>query len=253
MVASAGIGAAAPSLPRPPAPEVSDTFPAHPPALAQEMVTVCHFDPARVKELLARHPTLANAAWDWGFGDWETSLGAASHMGRRDIAEVLLAHGARPSLFSAAMLGQLAVVRVFVEAQPGIQATTGPHGLTLLAHARAGGDGARGVVEYLVALGGADPVPAAVELTPGQAQRYVGSYVYGSRPGERIEVRLDRRGLVFERTGTTARNLVHLGDGVFHPPGAPRVRIRFEGAGERATELTVHDPEVVLRASRVTG
>jgi hypothetical protein len=28
---------------------------------------------------------LARAAWDWGFGDWETALGAASHMGSRPI------------------------------------------------------------------------------------------------------------------------------------------------------------------------
>jgi hypothetical protein len=51
-----------------------------------------------------------------------------------------LAHGARPSIFSAAMLGQLAVVRAFTEAAPGVQGTPGPHGITLLAHARAGGD-----------------------------------------------------------------------------------------------------------------
>jgi len=53
-------------------------------------VVVAHFNLARVKELVGRHATLAKAAWDWGFGDWETALGAASHVGNRDIAELLL-------------------------------------------------------------------------------------------------------------------------------------------------------------------
>jgi len=80
------------------------------------MVGVSHNNLARVKELLARNATLSLASWDWGFGDWEDALGAASHVGRPDIAEALLAHGARPSIFSAAMLGQLDVVKAFVAA-----------------------------------------------------------------------------------------------------------------------------------------
>ena len=44
-----------------------------------------------------------NASWDWGGGDWETGLGAAAHMGRRDIAELLLGRGARLDLFAAAI------------------------------------------------------------------------------------------------------------------------------------------------------
>ena len=55
--------------------------------------------------------------------------------GRREIAEFLLAHGARPTVFSAAMLGQLDVVKAFVSASPGVQRTLGPHGITLMAHA----------------------------------------------------------------------------------------------------------------------
>ena len=114
-------------VPSSPAPQLpGSSFPAHPPDLAREIVGVSHNNLARVKELLARHPTLARASWDWGFGDWEDALGAASHVGRPDIAETLLAHGARPSIFSAAMLGQLDVVKAFVAASPGIEATPGP-------------------------------------------------------------------------------------------------------------------------------
>ena len=39
---------------------VSDIFPAHPPELVREMVTVAHFDLDRVKELLEARPPLAH-------------------------------------------------------------------------------------------------------------------------------------------------------------------------------------------------
>src|SRR5262245_53082118 len=89
------------------------SFPTPPADLVRDMVGVSHNNLARVKELLARQPTLARAAYDWGFGDWEDALGAASHVGNRDIVEVLLANGARPTIFSAAMLGQLDTVKAF--------------------------------------------------------------------------------------------------------------------------------------------
>ena len=73
--------------------------------LVAEFVGNAHGDLNRVKELLAGEPGLINATWDWGGGDFETALGAASHMGRRDIAEFLLANGARLDIFAAAMLG----------------------------------------------------------------------------------------------------------------------------------------------------
>ena len=97
---------------------VGDMFPTQPPELVREMVTIAHFDLKRVQELVDARPSLARAAWDWGFGDWETALGAASHMGNRPIAEYLISKGAPPSLFSAAMVGQLDVVKAFVAAQP---------------------------------------------------------------------------------------------------------------------------------------
>jgi hypothetical protein len=198
-------------------------------------------------------PALANAAWDWGFGDWETALGAASHMGNVEIARALLAHGARPSIFSAAMLGQIGVVRAFVEAAPGVQGTPGPHGITLLAHARAGGDAAKPVLEYLAALGGADPVPKNVELPPGLAAACAGVYAFGGRDDDRIEIAVDKGVARFKRSGTAARNLVHLGDHAFHPAGAPAVRVRFAMTGEaQARELTVFDPDLVLTARRVS-
>jgi hypothetical protein len=113
------------------------------------MVANAHGDLECVRTALAEDPTLANATWDWGDGDWETALGAAGHMGRRDIAELLLAHGARLDVFVAAMLGELEIVRSMLAAHPALRTAKGPHGIPLLAHAEAGGEQARAVVELL--------------------------------------------------------------------------------------------------------
>jgi hypothetical protein len=128
-----------------------------PPALSPEMVQtfvgVAHGDLERVRAMLDEQPALLNAAWDWGGGDFETGIGAAAHMGRRDIAELLLAHGARLDLFAAAMLGQLAIVRAIVDAYPAALTSLGAHGIPLLAHAQAGGPDAAEVVAFLQSRG----------------------------------------------------------------------------------------------------
>ena len=120
--------------------------------LVQEFVGVAHGDLERVRTLLKQEPALINAAWDWGAGDWETGLGAAAHMGRRDIALCLLERGARIDLFAAAMLGRLEIVRAVLEAFPDAHQVRGPHGIPLIAHAQAGGEDAAAVVEYLRSL-----------------------------------------------------------------------------------------------------
>lgn len=120
--------------------------------LVQEFVAQSHADLERVKGLLAREPALINGAWDWGGGDWETGLGAAAHMGRRDIAEFLLKNGARLDLYAAAMLGNLEIVRATLAAYPEAIHAPGPHGIPLIAHAQAGGSEALQVYEYLNSL-----------------------------------------------------------------------------------------------------
>jgi hypothetical protein len=129
-----------------------ETPPALEPMLVRDFVANAHGDLERVKALLAEQPKLINAAWDWGGGDWETGLGAASHVGRRDIAEYLLEQGARLDLFAAAMLGKLEIVRATLEAFPGALHVPGPHGIPLIAHAKAGGEAAAPVLAYLEGL-----------------------------------------------------------------------------------------------------
>jgi hypothetical protein len=121
------------------------------PELVQEFVAKAHGDLDAVREFLASEPALLNAAWDWGGGDWETGLGAAAHMGRRDIALFLLDHGARVDVFAAAMLGETEVVRAMLTAWPELRDARGPHGIPLLEHAKAGGEQARAVVDFLEA------------------------------------------------------------------------------------------------------
>ena len=99
-----------------------------------------HNDLGRVKELIDQEPRLVVASWDWGGGDWETALGGASHTGHREIAELLLASGARIDAFCAAMLGERDVVLALLKAGPSIATTKGPHGYTLLYHAAISGD-----------------------------------------------------------------------------------------------------------------
>jgi ankyrin repeat protein len=101
--------------------------------------------------MLAAEPGLINATWDWGGGDFETALGGASHMGRPDIAAYLLANGARMDLFCAAMMGKLDIVRACLADAPSMVHVKGPHGITLLRHARAGKQ--EEVASLLVAAG----------------------------------------------------------------------------------------------------
>jgi hypothetical protein len=120
------------------------------PIVVKDYVLNAHGDLARVEQLIAQEPRLVNAVWDWGGGDWESGLGAASHTGRKEIARFLLAHGARIDLFAATMLDQLEIVQATLQAFPDALHVPGPHGIPLLAHAKIGN--ADSVVTYIEAL-----------------------------------------------------------------------------------------------------
>ena len=245
-----------------PAPDPGDqivhpTFPAQDPALVQEMVGVSHFSLERVEALLADQPELAKAAWDWGFGDWETALGAASHTGNREIALLLIERGARIDIFAAAMLGHTAVVRAFIEASPGIQRTPGPHGFTLLHHARAGKEHAQDTVAYLQSIEGADDIPASVALPESDREFYLGAYRFGAGDEGILEIGYSERfdTLTIQRPGGTSRNLIHLGDCAFSPAGAPNVRIVFTFVSDPnmpfANSLSITAPRPLVTGLRL--
>ncbi len=120
--------------------------------MVQDFVIYAHSDLEMVKKLLDKQPALLNATMDWGAGDWESGLGGASHMGRRDIVLSLLERGARIDLFCAAMLGRLDAVKSFLTLQPGLIDAKGPHGFTLHFHAQVGGDESAPVLDYLQSI-----------------------------------------------------------------------------------------------------
>jgi hypothetical protein len=118
-------------------------------SMLQDFVIYAHSDLDMTKKLLDREPMLINGLMDWGAGDWESGLGGASHMGRRDIVEFLLERGARIDIFTATMMGQLEAVKSFLTLQPKLIDARGPHGFTLHFHAQLAGKDADKMVEYL--------------------------------------------------------------------------------------------------------
>lgn len=117
-------------------------------------IIAAHGSIEEVKNLIAVEPALIHAVINWGGDDWESGLGAAAHTGNREIAEWLLERGARMDIFTAAMLGELELVKMFVKAQPSVIHATGAHGIPLIRHAQMGGERAQAVFDYLTMLSG---------------------------------------------------------------------------------------------------
>jgi hypothetical protein len=239
----------------------ADAFPQQDPGLVKDAVGASHGNFARIRELVEKQPAMARASIDWGFGDWETCIDAAAHVGNKPIADFLLTHGARPTIFSAAMMGQIDAVKAFVAARPGIQKTLGPHGITLMSHAKAGGPDAAAVVQYLAMLGDADTPTPTQPLEPADRDALLGKYVYGPGPRDHfvIDVQQNRpfredqgmSALGIDRPNSPARRfLMHTGNLVFFPSGVPTAKIAFAKEGGRVTQLTVADPDVMLTAKR---
>jgi hypothetical protein len=219
-------------------------YPQHDANLVRELVGASHGDEKKVREIVARFPSMANAAWDWGFGDWESPLGAAAHTGRRAIAEFLLEQGARMDIFAAAMLGRLDAVRALLTASPELARTRGPHGITLLAHARAGGEQAGEVAAYLATVPDADVPETDLPLAADEREPLLGRYLFGPEEVDRFDVKFTRQ-LHIIRPGHAPRPLRRTSATDFSPAGAPRVIVRF-GDGQ----ITIIDGGRELVAKR---
>lgn len=230
--------------------------------VVREMVGASHVRFERVVELVEARPALAKAVWDWGFGDWESAIGAASHVGSRDIAEYLIEHGARPTAFTFAMMGDANAVEALVAAQPGLQRTLGPHGITLLQHVRnrmrreglsaREQDGLRETERFLLSLGDADVGEPARPITDEERARYLGAYRLGPGENEVVEVLVQENidALAIDPMGAGPRRLSRVEEHGFAPAGAPAVRVRFDVVDGVARALTIHDPVPLVRAVR---
>lgn len=226
-------------------------FPQHAAGRVRGVVGASHGDFERVRELVTEQPALAKASWDWGFGDWETALGAAAHTGRREIAELLIAHGARPTIFSAAMMGEVDTVRAYLAADPSLYELDGPHGIPLMVHARAGREGAQRVVDFLLDRFGPDERSWAFEGDDDIDALYGGRYAFDHTPPFEIVVGV-RNGFLLVGAGESpisrmGRHEEH----VFHPSGAPAVRLEFDVRDGRARALTIVDGPTRVTGARI--
>ena len=239
--------------------QLSSIYPTGPLEQVRAVVGAAHANFDLVKELVDNQPELAKASYDWGFGDWESALGAAAHMGRKDIAEYLMENGARPNLFTWAMLGKLNVVKSIIETNQDIRKLHGPHGFNLMHHATIrinrkmleGSELARQeeLVTYLEEVGECDTRQASLPISEDEKNEYLGKYPFGSGDDEFFEVTLNRRGLLsLQRGSFFGRVLNKIAPDTFAPSGAPSVRIVFGRLGGKVNSVTIHNPTPIVTA-----
>lgn len=235
-----------------------DRYPAIQLTIASEVVGVAHFNLDRLKELVDIRPELAKADWDWGFGDWESAIAAASHVGRKDIVDYLISKGAVPTIFTYAMLGQYETVKAMIGSYPGIQKNFGPHGITLLQHAKTGLEAegvdkstARQLVDYLQSLGDADG-KQYLNLEETEKAKYLGDYKYGVGKDDGFTVKLNMRKLLsLGKLGKSGGALWRIGENEFTYQGAPSVTVKFLVQNDQVISLSVNEPGLILTATKI--
>jgi len=121
--------------------------------VVKEFVTVAHGNFQRTQEMLENDHLLLHVSNDWGGGDYESAIEACGHTGNKEIANYLIGKGARYNIYLACMLGHLDTVKNTLSFNPGLLNSKGPHGFTMLHHAKKGGDVSKPVEEYLLSLG----------------------------------------------------------------------------------------------------
>lgn len=241
----------------------SNKLPEHFPYIDPEIVSVVvgksHSNLEGVKKLVDKRPELARSVWEWRFGDFESAIGAASHVGRRDIVQYLISKGARPSIFTFAMMGSFEVVKSIIEFSPGIQKTMGPHGISLLDHAYNGErmkksmsakeiDNLKRTIDFLESLGNAGG-EKYIDVSPEEQKKYLGDYKYGKQDKEGFTIQLNMRKLLaLAPIGGFGGALYKIGDNKFTYNGAPSVTVSFRFDGDQVKSLTVRTPDVEVTA-----
>lgn len=122
-------------------------------SLVEKFVGASHSKMDVVKELLKEFPTLINSAHDWRAGDFETGIGAASHVGYKELVTYFLNNGAQANIFTMTLFGKLDIVKAMLNFNPSLLNAKGPHGYTLLHHADKGGEDALEVKQYIMNQG----------------------------------------------------------------------------------------------------
>jgi hypothetical protein len=117
--------------------------------LVKEFVIAGHGDFPKVQAMLKENPNLIYTKFDWGNGDYEAAIEGAGHVGNKDIANYLLEAGSRVTLYILTMLGKTDLVKPVLETYPSLIHAKGPHGFTLLHHAKVGGKDGEELYAYL--------------------------------------------------------------------------------------------------------
>jgi hypothetical protein len=235
-----------------------ERYPAIQLEIASEVVGVAHFNLDRLKALVNARPELAKANWDWGFGDWESAIAAASHVGRKDIVDYLISKGAVPTIFTYAMLGEYETVKTMIGSYPGVQKNFGPHGITLLQHAKTGlqtegidKSKAQQLVDYLQALGDADG-RQYLEIRETEKAKYLGDYKYGDGKDDGFTIKLNMRKLLsLGKLGKSGGTLWRIGENEFTYQGAPSVTIKFLVQHDRVISFALNEPGLILTATKI--
>ena len=123
--------------------------PPYAPDLVKDFVVAGHKDLSKVQTMVAEHANLVHSKYDWGNGDFESAIEGAGHVGNKAIAEYLINAGSRVTLFVLATLGRTALVKPVLEAYPKLIFANGPHGFTLLHHAKLAGKDGEELYNYL--------------------------------------------------------------------------------------------------------
>lgn len=117
--------------------------------LVKEFVIAGHGEITKVRTMLPDHPNLIYSKFDWGNGDYEAAIEGAGHVGNKEIAEYLINAGSRVTLFVLTMLGKTQLVKPILETYPKLVFAIGPHGFTMLHHAKMGGPDAVELYDFL--------------------------------------------------------------------------------------------------------
>jgi len=127
------------------------------PEIVKEFVIAGHGtksgDLDKVKSMLNDYPNIVHGKVDWGNGDFESAIEGAGHMGNKEIGNFLIDAGSRVSLFALTMLGKTELVKPILEVYPKLIFANGPHGFTMLHHAKQGGKDAEELYNYLLEKG----------------------------------------------------------------------------------------------------
>lgn len=123
------------------------------PEIVKEFVVAGHGakdgDLDKVRSMINDYPNIIYGTNDWGNGDFESAIDGAGHMGKKEMAGYLIESGSRVTLFVLTMLGKTELVKPVLEAYPKLIHAIGPHGFTMLHHAKVGGKDSEALYQYL--------------------------------------------------------------------------------------------------------